>query len=82
MKKFPPILDILEAVFECYEKQGQQTHTFILSKEEVGEALRGKGFQIADDRAWERLYEFNNSIKIVRETVSTLMDIASRGAKS
>ena len=70
MNKFPSLLAILEAVFECYEKKGKATDSFKLSRNEVWEVLRGKGFQITDDMVWERLVEFNNTIKVVRQNIS------------
>ncbi|MEN6459101.1 MAG: hypothetical protein ABFC63_09230 [Thermoguttaceae bacterium] len=64
MDRFPEILDILEVVFELV---GDNPASIIsLYPKVVGDALRAKGFKITDQLTWERLFEYNKTVRRVK----------------
>ena len=65
MNKHPDILDILEVIFELF---GENPTASIISlyPKTVGDALRAKGFNITDELTWERLYEYNKTVRKVK----------------
>jgi hypothetical protein len=68
----PDLLDIFEAVYDLYpDKQPSEGENIItLFANEVGDALRRRGFTVNDKLFWERLYQYNEAIKksIVKPT--------------
>ena len=65
MNAFPEILDILEVVFELFG-DNPTASTISLYPKAVGDALRAKGFNITDELTWERLYEYNKTVRKVK----------------
>lgn len=63
--RIPEFLDILEAVYDLYpEKKSPAREAIItLFANEVRDALSRKGFTVSDNLFWERLYEYNKTIK-------------------
>ena len=65
MNQFPEILDILEAVFELFGENPTRSIVSLYPKT-VGDALRAKGFNISDELTWERLCEYNKTVRKVK----------------